>query len=266
MATDDQARGSLSLDRIVAETFVAWVDHHDQLESTNDRSLALLAERQPKMPCLVLAERQTAGRGRGENQWWASPGALTFSLILEAERFQWSTRHFPQASLTTGLATCETLLTQLPGVEIRLKWPNDVYLQGRKVCGILVETAPACPGVLVVGIGINVNNSLQDAPPELRARAISLVDSMGRSFDRTQLLIRLLNQLERHFQMLTTEQFALAGRWRELCFLQGRTICIESCQRQFVGVCHSIDDEGALLLRNDDGIQRFFGGEVRRIM
>jgi len=266
MDQDAKARDDLSLSRILAETFVSWIDYHDQIASTNDRGLALVVEGQLKMPALVLTNRQTAGRGRGANPWWSADGALTFSLVVDAASLQLPTQHFPQVSLTTGLAACEALLKEVPGQDIRLKWPNDVYLQGRKVCGILVETSRVSSAVLVIGMGINVNNSLRRAPCELKDIATSLLDVAGRPFDRTRLLIELLQQLEGQLQRFTTHRAALLQRWRELCLLQGRTVCLAVGDRQFVGVCQGIDEEGALLVQQEAGIQRFFAGVVRLVL
>ena len=262
----DVAKSDLSIDRILTETFVSTVDHRDQIESTNDLGLAMVTGGQPILPALVLAEQQTAGRGRGANRWWSAAGALTFSVVFEAASFQIPSQLLPQISLATGLAVCETLRKELPGQRACLKWPNDIYLEGRKVCGILVETSRPSAPFVVVGVGINVNNSLQRAPAELRTIATSLVDVAGRPCDRTSLLIGALQQLELQLRRFRTHRIEFLDRWRELCLLQGRTVCLEVGDRQFIGVCQSIDNEGALLLQCETGIQRFFAGVVRRIL
>lgn len=155
----------LDVQRILSATSVRTVEYHDELTSTNDLALQLVSG-QP-LPLLVVAERQTGGRGRGGNKWWAAEGALTYSLVVDAAALRLEQRSWPRVSLTVALAISDTLDELLPNRAVQLKWPNDVYLQGRKVCGILVETAPRFPGVLVLGIGVNVNNSLAAAPAEL---------------------------------------------------------------------------------------------------
>ena len=131
------------LRRIEAESHVAHVDFLETLDSTNDRALALTRESAIELPALVLSTNQTAGRGRGSNQWSAGPGALTFSLAVEPPAALRADR-LPLLSLAAGLAVCESLAKLLSTDKaIGLKWPNDVLLDRRKVCGILVESTSA---------------------------------------------------------------------------------------------------------------------------
>jgi biotin-(acetyl-CoA carboxylase) ligase len=147
------------LARLSASGLVAGIDFHESLGSTSDRALGLAAEGAIALPHLVLAQRQTAGRGRGANRWWAADGALTFSLVLAAPPDRLPPDRWPQVALVAGLAVCDALRSLAPAAELRVKWPNDVFLAGRKVCGILSESVPGWRDRLVVGIGVNVNNS-----------------------------------------------------------------------------------------------------------
>src|SRR5262245_398009 len=97
------------LSRLAAANLVAQIDFHESLGSTSDRALALAAEGAANLPLLVLAQRQTAGRGRGPNRWWAADGALTFSLVLEAPPERLPPDCWPQVALVAGLTICETL-------------------------------------------------------------------------------------------------------------------------------------------------------------
>ena len=151
---------------------------------------------------------------------------------------------WPRVSLATALAVCEAILERWPHHDVRIKWPNDVFLQGRKVCGILVETVASRPGSAVIGVGVNVNNSLREAPATLRDTATSLIDVLGNSADRADLLIRILQQLAVTLRQLEAESLQLSDRWQQLCLLQGRTVCLESGGRRSVGVCQGIDEEG----------------------
>lgn len=248
---------------IVAETFVRQVEFHAEIGSTNDRALDLaMAEVTTATPLLIWALQQTAGRGRGANRWWASEGALTFSLLLDTAELGLPQERWPQVSLATGLAVCSALQDLLPGTDISLKWPNDVFLMGRKICGILVEIPQRQSGKLVVGIGINVNNSLANAPPEIVNKATALCDVSHRAWDMATVLIHVLQHLAEHLRQLATDDAALATRWDELCFLRGRTIQHTVGDRVTLGVCQGVDRQGALLLRTETGITRVLGGVI----
>ncbi|MEX2286292.1 MAG: biotin--[acetyl-CoA-carboxylase] ligase [Planctomycetaceae bacterium] len=253
------------LRRIQNETFVTQVEFHRELPSTNDRAVELIAEGRFSAPLLILAERQTAGRGRGGNRWWSGPGALTFSLVLDAGALRLSADRRPQISLTAGLGVCQALDEALPNHKFGLKWPNDVFLGARKVCGILVDVPSQKPECLIVGIGINVNNSFQDAPEELRPLATSLADTTGERFDPAEVLIRVLLELARSLELLLGEQSALRSAWMSRCILHGRTVHLQSGPRMTVGVCRGIDIDGALLLETDSGMERALGGVIARV-
>ena len=105
-------------------------------------------------------------------------------------------RQWPQASLTVGLAVCEAIEDILDEPAIQLKWPNDVYVRRRKVCGILIELPPQQKQLIVIGIGINVNNSARDAPAELQSSAIALCDAAQREFSLIDVLLRVLLRLQ----------------------------------------------------------------------
>lgn len=246
--------------RIERETFVAQAEVHEELGSTNDRALRLAA-RTRSVPRLIAALRQTAGRGRGANRWWGDQGALLFSLILDSPPVQ--PERVPQLSLCMGTAVCQAVRELVPGADVRLKWPNDVYLNGRKVCGILIESPTGCSDRLVVGIGLNVNNSAGTAPPDLAQRATSLRDGALSDFDLTDVLVRLLACIDGTLDEFRQGAWSeVAQRWRGLCLLTGRCVTIRCGAQSATGTCLGIEDDGALLLRTLAGPQRFYGGTV----
>ncbi len=249
--------------RIERETFVTQAEIHDELPSTNDRALRLAASA-TAVPRLIAALRQTAGRGRGANRWWASDGALLFSLILNVPPVQ--PESLPQLSLCMGTAVCEGVAGFVPGGDVRLKWPNDVYLNGRKLCGILIEAPPAAPGRLVVGVGLNVNNSTMTAPADIAARAIALCDCRELPVDMTDVLCALLGEIERQLTDFLHDRPRLAPRWRQRCLLTGRSVTLNSGPRSVTGTCLGIEDDGALLLETIAGPQRFYGGTIETII
>ena len=125
------------LARLAAHPWIQRFEFTQSLASTNDQAARLAAEEFLACPALVLTEEQTAGRGRGGNRWWSSRGGLMFSLILSGGD---SAANWSGYSLTAGLAICEALAAEIPAVDFTVKWPNDVYANERKICGILIES------------------------------------------------------------------------------------------------------------------------------
>jgi BirA family biotin operon repressor/biotin-[acetyl-CoA-carboxylase] ligase len=249
------------------ETFLRGVEHHAEIASTNDRALELCARAELPVPFLVIADHQTAGRGRGANRWWSSDGAILFSVIVDATEYGLPASRWPQISLTAGAAVCQTLQRLLgPKATVGLKWPNDVWLNGRKAAGILVEIPAARRGRLVIGIGLNVNNSFESAPFELQPLATSIRDETGAQSDQHNVLVHLLNQLDGDLRGLASNGGDLAQRWRSLCVLRDRTVSLEVGPQLVTGLCLGIADDGALRLQTSLGEQRHFGGIVRRIL
>lgn len=157
---------------------IATHTHYVEVDSTQTAAHALAAGlADTELPLLVTCERQTAGRGRGNRHWLQQTGGLAFTVVLpiqpvglaETVRGDWP-RWW---ALWTGLALQATTASHLPGVACRLKWPNDLWIDGRKNAGILLETLRGRPETLVVGIGVNVNNRMREAPPGQTAVPIS---------------------------------------------------------------------------------------------
>jgi BirA family biotin operon repressor/biotin-[acetyl-CoA-carboxylase] ligase len=268
---------AFDLSRIAASGLIASIDYHESLGSTSDRALSLAAADETKLPLLVLAEQQTAGRGRGTNRWWSNNGALTFSLALEAPAAVLPATSWPQVAPMTGLAVCEALQSLAPSAHFRVKWPNDVYQSDRKICGILSESVPGWRDRLIVGIGINVNNSLQPsgAPPyhapltthhSQLLNATSLIDHDTLPRALTDVLIAVLDHFDHRWRSLLNEGFApLASAYRKLCLLTDKTVTIEQPGgTTLLGLCTGIDDFGALRLRTEHGEQRVLSGSVVR--
>jgi BirA family biotin operon repressor/biotin-[acetyl-CoA-carboxylase] ligase len=253
------------LARISASGLVDRIDYHESLPSTNDRALEMAAHGDVKLPLLVLAERQTAGRGRGANRWWSADGALTFSLVVEADAGRLPPDRRPQVALVAGLAVCEALQSLAPSADMRVKWPNDVYLGGRKVCGILSESVPGWRDRLVVGIGINVNNSFQEPRVAgLNETATSLIDHDGVSRNLTSTLVEVLDRFDFRWREFLGGCFpSLAGQYRQRCFLTGRTVTIEQADgARHIGLCRGIDDDGALCMRSEMSEFRAVSGTI----
>jgi BirA family transcriptional regulator, biotin operon repressor / biotin---[acetyl-CoA-carboxylase] ligase len=263
MENNDSQFSRNDLDRVVAETLVEQVEYQREIASTNDRALQLSGDSAIPARLLVLTDHQTAGRGRGANRWWASAGALTFSVLFKAEAIPEPPSRWPQLALATGLAVCDTIDTFFGGsAAAGLKWPNDVYVNNAKVCGILVETADGPSARLVIGIGINVNNRIDRAPSELRGNAIALCEVAAREIPLVEVLVGVLQRLSSRLIWIGSGDSELRSEWSRRCLLTGRNVQVSVGARELVGVCQGIDSDGALLIDTKAGCERCLSGVV----
>jgi BirA family biotin operon repressor/biotin-[acetyl-CoA-carboxylase] ligase len=249
----------LNLPVIQQGTFVRQIVYRPETSSTNTLAAELIASGSCQIPCLVIAKRQTAGRGRGSNRWWSSPGALTFSLVIEAQR---AAEQSQICSLVAGLAICGALEKFAPAADFALKWPNDVYLHGKKICGILIERPGTMHEKMIVGIGINLNNSIRLAPTAIAQGATSMIDVSGHPFDTTIVLVEVLQQLERRFLQMRDAGTSLLDEWRLFDLLRGRSVEVNVYSEVVRGVSMGIDSDGALLVDTPVGRRRLLGGTV----
>jgi len=253
------SRSTIDLPRVLAETFVARAEHYPTLGSTNDRARQCLGDGGPT-PLLVVADRQTRGRGRGTNRWWTGPGSLALSLLLSPETAPSDPSRRPLVALAAALAVVEAVRPLVAQHHVGLHWPNDVFVGDRKLSGVLVEV-PA-EGSPVVGIGANTNNSLANAPVEIRDRAVTLYDLTGRRQDQTDILVEMLKHFQRALDQIRACPDTLVGRANELCLQIGRTLAIRSAGASATGRCAGIAPDGALLLDTPDGRREFHGGTL----
>ena len=185
-----------NLRKILENSFIADLEHHAEIRSTNDRAIECGALADVNLPFLIIADRQTAGRGRGSNRWWTGPGSLAFSLLVGPETVGAAAastcgpRRSGLVGLAVGVAVVDALAPLVPGHEIGIHWPNDVILDRRKLAGVLIEVLP--DGKHVIGIGVNTNNTAADAPEEVRRRVVTLRDVTGREHDSTEILLAIL--------------------------------------------------------------------------
>ena len=250
------------LDQILATTFVSRIEFRERLPSTNDLAVELAVAAEAALPLLVITNRQTAGRGRGENSWWAEAGSLAFSLVWRPAVDDVPQRLWPQVSLHVALGVGWAIEQLLGPQTAQLKWPNDVYLLDRKVCGILVELPASAPGTFIVGVGLNVNNCLSEAPAQLAHQAIALCQVADRPLQLAQVLAFVLEGIAEQLDTLATEPAALRSTWHERCLLTGRQVRLDLGTRQIYGLCQGIAADGALLVDTQAGTERCYGGVV----
>lgn len=236
--------------------------HHQQLSSTNDEAKRLARDKTPA-GTVIVAEQQTGGRGRMGRRWYGAGGKdIALSVVLyptilpaEAARF----------SMLAAVAVARAI-KQTCNLPVEIKWPNDLLIAGRKLCGILVEMSAEMDGVkyLVLGIGINVNATAALWPQEIKNKTTSLYQQVGTEVSRVDLTQNLLYQLERLYLQWQNEGFApIMGAWRADCVSQQCFGRITTAQGQYTGWIEGIDDSGALLLRLPEGtIHTFMSGDV----
>lgn len=236
--------------------YVRW---HDSVSSTNDLALGLAQIPVPE-GTVVIAEEQTAGRGRLGRAWASPRGGVWLSVILNPGL---PVERTSVVGLAAAIAAAQAI-RKTTGLLARLKWPNDVLVEAKKVVGILAEAPPGADWV-VVGIGINANIA-QEALPEVSGYpATSLQALLGHAVDREALIRALLRELDRGYAVLRSAGVrGVLRRWREMSETLGRPVCVETPDAVVSGTACDIDEAGALLVQLEDGtIRRVVAGDVR---
>ena len=236
--------------------------YYREIDSTNNRALELAADGYPE-GTVVVAETQTAGRGRRGRTWYSPPRhGIYLSVIL---RPQLPVREIPRVSLVIGVAVAETLEAafQLPA---RIKWPNDILINNRKIAGVLSEVVTGSQGIdcIVTGIGLNINNPLQDFPGDLRTAPTSVLAEKETPVSRVRVLQELLMHLEtRYYQLLEGNFNGILDKGKSLSTIIGKEVEYDSQNGLAIGQAVDIDDNGFLLVKDKSGkIHTVTSGEV----
>jgi BirA family biotin operon repressor/biotin-[acetyl-CoA-carboxylase] ligase len=249
--TADDIKAQLKPQTIGSEILV-----FEQTASTND-VVASLAASGAREGLVVFAESQTKGRGR-QGRMWASPRGkgLWFSVLL---RPSLPVAAFSRITVAASVAVARGI-RQATGLDPRIKWPNDVIFQGKKVAGILTE---ARRDAAVVGIGMDVNCGSEDFPSDVAAVATSLLLETSVAQDRVALAAAVLSALDDCYQRALADFEAIITEWAKHSTTLGRQIAVRMGQRRVEGHAQALDGDGALLLRKDNGqIERILGADV----
>ncbi|MBE2252258.1 MAG: biotin--[acetyl-CoA-carboxylase] ligase [Myxococcus sp.] len=237
--------------------------HHERLGSTNAEAFQL-AQAGAFHGEVVIAEEQTAGKGRRGRAWVSPPGKnLAMSIVLRPEI---SPSRAPEVTLVAAVALAETL--KEAGAPARIKWPNDVQLDGRKVAGVLTELSADTERVhfLVLGIGVNLNTDAADFPPEVRELATSVKLARALTVPRALFAAALLTRLEAWLDTWQEQGFGpVREAWKSASSTLGQEVLVRADAKELRGVAEDIDDSGALMLRVDGRLERVLAGDVEQL-
>ncbi len=238
------------------------VYHYDTVSSTNDVAKEL-AKRGAKEGIVVLADEQTRGRGRLNRHWISPKGGIWLSIVLRPQISP------PEASRITFIASsavAETL-RQLYALDPAVKWPNDVLIAGRKVCGMLTEASTRADIVqfVVVGLGINANVDLQAFPSGVRRDVTTLKRELGHAVEPRTLIKTLLQDFDyRYARLKEGAWLALLREWKSQAAFLHEPVSVAGTGENLLGEAVDIDEDGALLIRLETGVlKRVLAGDLK---
>jgi len=285
----------INFNRILEQGWVRSAQWYPTIDSTNSQLRRELSEFEANasndlsamndaaiagLPRLIVADEQTAGRGRGDHTWWSPEGCLMSSIAIHANSEQALCIPY-----LVAIAIAQTIESQLGGDgHCKIKWPNDVYVDDRKIAGVLIEQLTfRSQSIWIVGTGINVEVDFTKAPAQVQSRATSLSTLLAplasRSFGQdewmTEILTIFIYNLGNQLLAFKANPTAWRSEWSNRCYLSGKTIeatvsdwvdtvTEQSPMSRSIGVCLGLDQDGHLLIRQESGsIGRIVTGSVR---
>ncbi|MBP2029140.1 BirA family biotin operon repressor/biotin-[acetyl-CoA-carboxylase] ligase [Methanohalophilus levihalophilus] len=223
--------------------------YYDKVQSTNDIAKQIGSEASDGT--VVIAEIQDSGRGRRGCDWCSPEGGIWLSVIL---KLSMSPSHASRLTLMAGVAVAETL--RKIGVNASLKWPNDVLVGGKKICGILTEMEAEAEIInyVVIGIGINANMDPESFPDDLKKTSTTIKYELGKEIDRVIFVQSLLSTLEQHYIKFNTGSFdEILQKWIDLSDTLGKQVCMVTPVKMYEGKAIGISEDGGLIVEMADG-------------
>lgn len=257
-------------DSMRPEFILAWlktkhigrdIRYYDRIDSTNQKARELAAAGCPH-GLLVLADEQFNGRGRLGRKWFSPSSTGVFMSIVIRPNLHPS---HAQRLVIIGTIAVLRAIRLITGIEVKIKWPNDLVIEGKKVCGIMVEMNAEMDRInwAVMGIGLNVNTT--EFPLEIIEQAASLKSITGTVYSRAQLVLTICHELEDLYtQCIENNDFAtIMDEYGENSAVKGKRVCVMQDQKSIVGDVLGFDDEGTLLLKLDDGsTEKIIAGDI----
>lgn len=255
----------ISAEEVKSRLDTVWagcqVKYFETLDSTNIAAKRM-AEEGAQNGTLVIADQQTAGRGRRGRQWETPKGETIAMTLLMRPRLR--PEKASMMTLVMGMAV-SCALQELFGLECQIKWPNDIVYQGKKLCGILTEMSAEINEIhyLVIGCGINANN--KEFPGELANKADSLCRILGSEVNRAEIVSACMKYVEYYYDIFqrTEDMSALAQEYNHMLASVGQEVCVMEPGHEYRGISLGIDESGQLLVKKEDGsIACVYAGEV----
>lgn len=256
----------LELSPLLSSRDLGRVIHfHEECRSTNELAFKLAQEGAAHGE-VVIAETQTAGKGRRGRTWISAAGQnLTCSAILRPEL---PPHRAPELTLVAAVALCETL-REAGAAEAKIKWPNDVQISGKKVAGILTELSAEADRVhfVIVGIGVNLNMARSALPDDLQALSTTVAEARGQRVPRALFTAALFQNFEDWLERHAETGFGpVREAWKDYSSTLGQDVLVKTDRTELRGVAQDIDESGALVIRTADGaLERILSGDVEQI-
>ena len=264
-----ETKSSLPLGQISKSLTTRWlgrtVHFYNEVDSTNATAMDL-AQQDAVEGTVVLAEQQLRGRGRGDRSWHSPAGVGIYcSIVLRPELAPAKTMLL---TLMTAVAIAKAVALET-NLSPRIKWPNDILINDKKVVGILLESKVGATGVehVIIGFGINVNHTPADLPQELLLAASSLFIELGEPVDRSKLITKILAEVEYLYEGLQQGDLAIIlEEWRHFSATLGRHVRILQQGELTEGIAVDVTEEGALLVRvEQDSLITVHAGDIEHL-
>ncbi|MBM7633502.1 biotin--[acetyl-CoA-carboxylase] ligase [Geomicrobium sediminis] len=238
--------------------------HYEKVVDSTQRIIKDLHRNKAAHGTIAVCEQQTNGRGRLNRPWQTEMGQnIMFSTLVKPDI---SLQLAPQMTLVASIAVAKTV-EAVTGEQVSIKWPNDIYLNGKKIAGILTEVQAEanCVEMMVIGIGMNVNESKQSIEEnDLSEKATSLSIETNRTYNRRDVLQQLLITFENEYERWLSVGFAsMKTEWEERAHLYQKRVTVKNVNREQVGTMVGITDEGVLKLQDENGdVHLVYSGDL----
>lgn len=243
-----------------------WAGHpvicFGETDSTNIQARRLADEEHAPHGTLVTAEQQNGGKGRRGRTWESPSGVgIWMSLLLRPEI------HAVSASMLTLVAALAAKkgIFEATGIQSEIKWPNDLVLNKKKICGILTEMSTELMEIQYVVIGTGINVNIKEFPEEIKETATSLFLETGKTHNRSRIIAEIMKAFEEYYEIFaeTEDMSGLMEQYNKSLVNLGREVCVLAPSGEFRGICEGIDDQGSLIVRREDGtVSHVVSGEV----
>lgn len=230
------------------------VFYYPEVSSTNIIAREIAQGKGYKVPegTIVISDKQNSGKGRSGKKWASPPGGIWLSILLYPETISY---HISLITLMAAVVVANTI-EKLFQIRAQIKWPNDILIKERKVCGILTEMGTVAKGIewVIVGIGINANNDSTELPEDIQKSSISLKEITGKLTHRAEVVRLLCTEFERFYELLKRKEFSIiTEKWKSFSNVIGKKIQVNTGNRVISGEAIDINDRGGLILKTEYG-------------